>query len=865
MKYFFMSVLLMLSGIAAHTQTVDTLRIDLDTLMVSALPAPTPYQPSATLVWDIIHTKIALTFDRKGKTANAREWIELRPYAYATDTLVLDAKGMKIDSVAMMRMGKMSILKHTYQNDELKIRFDKKYAITDTVMLYLRYTAMPYARKTGGSSAIREDRGLYFINTDGRTPGKPAHIWTQGETESNSNWMITIDKPNTRFTTQLELTVPDTLTTLSNGALVKQIKTAPGLRTDIWKMDMPIQPYVVMMAIGKYSVIKDKWNNKEVSYYVEPEYAPFARQMFDHTTEMMTYFSKATGVPYPWNKYSQVVVRDYVSGAMENTSASLFGEYMNQNAREIADKDYEDVVAHELFHQWFGDYVTCESWSNTTVNESFANFGEQLWREYKYGTDVADELAWKDLQQYLASSRGNDPQLVRFKYDSREEVFDAISYNKGGAILRYLRHLIGAEAFDRAMKLYLTQNALKPAEAHHWRLAVEEATGRDWNWFFDQWYYHAGHPVLKVNYTYNDTTQLLTVNVTQTQDDSTMMYTLPLPAAVIYGTEVTSTEWHINRQSHTYTYAYKDGMRPVVIPDVLHVLPGEIKENKKTADWLVQYTASSDGISRRLAVQAATKQISDSVAQVILDKALADKLQSVRRYALGQLGRLQSDKYKKRWTEKVTDLAQSDRNNLVRAEAIETLGKWKVKAAYPIFLSAIWDSSYAVAGNALEALNKQDNETAYKLAVMLSKTDPKAGLETAVYTIIAAKGAAEDVPLLASKAKRAYGSDAVQLSLMLNNYLKSTTDDKAFETAVAAYVHLIVYETSTSSRSTCCSFFFQAVTEQKNKLKDDNKDTMVTATLRLEMLKQAANKILSEEQEVELKTKFEKLVKDNFE
>ncbi len=865
MKYFFVPVMLLLSGMSVHAQTVDTLRIDLDTLTVSAPPAITPYRPSATLVWDIIQTRIALTFDRKEKTANAREWIQLRPYAYATDTMMLDAKGMKIDSVALVASGKMSPVKFLYKDDELKIKFDRRFTSIDTVTIYLRYTAMPYARKTGGSSAITEDRGLYFINTDERTPGKAAHIWTQGETESNSNWMITIDKPNTRFTTQLELTVPDTLTTLSNGALVKQIKAAPGLRTDIWKMDMPIQPYAVMMAISKYAVIKDKWNNKEVSYLVEPEYAPYARQMFRNTTEMMTFFSKATGVRYPWNKYSQVVVRDYVSGAMENTTASLFGEYMNQNTREIADKDYEDVVAHELFHQWFGDYVTCESWSNTTVNESFANFGEQLWKEYKYGTDVADELAWKDLQQYLASSRGNDPQLVRFKYDSREEVFDAISYNKGGAILRYLRHLTSASVFEKAMQLYLTQNALKPAEAHQWRLAVEEATGSDWNWFFNQWYYHGGHPVLKVNYNYDDSAQLLTVNVTQIQEDSTMMYKLPLKTAIIYGNERTVINWEIENKTHIYSYPYKSGVRPVLIPDVLHVLPGEVKENKKTSEWLVQYTQGTDGISRRLAVQAANKQISDSAAQVIVDMALADKLQSVRRYAMGQLGRLQSDKYKKRWTEKVTELAQSDSNNLVRAEAIETLGNWKVKSAKPILLAAIWDSSYAVAGNALEALNKQDNDTAYKLALKLSKTNPKAGLETAVYTIIAGKGVADDVSLLSSKAKRSYGSDAVQLSLMLNNYLKNTTDDTAFATAVDAYVHLIIYETSTSSRSTCCSFFFQAVTEQKNKLKDDNKETAAKASARLAVLKLAAKKILGEEQAKELETKFEKLIKDNFE
>lgn len=865
MKNPLLYVLLLFVHISAYAQSADTLHIDLDTLTISATPAPTPYQPSATLVWDIIHTRIALSFDRIEKTAAAREWIKLRPYAYATDTLVLDAKGMKIDSVTMMWGGKLKTLSYTYQNDELKIRFDKKYETTDTIDLYLRYTAMPYARKSGGSSAIREDRGLYFINTDGRTPGKPAHIWTQGETESNSNWMITIDKPNTRFTTQLELTVPDSLTTLSNGALVKQIKTAPGMRTDVWKMDMPIQTYAVMMAIGKYSVAKDKWNNKEVNYYVEPEYAPYARLMFRHTTDMMTYFSKVTGVSYPWNKYSQVVVRDYVSGAMENTTASLFGEFMNQNPREIADKDYEDVVAHELFHQWFGDYVTCESWSNTTVNESFANFGEQLWREHKYGTESADELAWKDLQQYIAAARGNDPQLVRFKYDSREEVFDAISYNKGGAILRYLRHLIGPQAFSKAMQLYLTQNALKPAEAHHWRLAVEEATGQDWNWFFNQWYYHPGHPVLKVNYTYNDTTQLLTVSVTQTQDDSTMWYTLPLTTAVVYGSQVTTTQWHIQHQSHTYTFPYLNGVRPVLIPDVLHVLPGELKENKKSAQWLIQYMQAKDGISRRLAVQAATKQVSDSSAQVIIDQALADKLPNIRRYALGQIGRLQSDKYKKRWTDKVTEIATTDSNNLVRAEAIETLGNWKVKSIKPLLLSALWDSSYAVAGNALEALSKTEKDTAYKLALMLWKTKPKAALESAILTIVGNVAAAEDVQQLSQRAMKAYGGEAIQIALVLNNYLKNTTDNKAFETAANAYAHLVVYETSNSYRSTACSFFFQAVTEQKRKSTDTNSEVAALATARYAMLKQVANRILTEEQEPDLKTKFEKLIKDNFE
>lgn len=480
----FSCLLLSQASVSLGQQSDSVEHVDLDTIKVSVPAGAVPYQPSATRVWNILHTRVALSFDRKERTAAAREWLRLTPYFYSTDTVRLDAKGMKIDSVCMVVGKTLKAVPFTYTNDVLLVRPGKEYSRKDTLNLYLRYTSMPYARKSEGSAAITDDKGLYFINTDGREPAKEAHIWTQGETESNSHWMVTIDKPNTRFTTEIELTVPDSLTTLSNGAMVKQTKLPGGMRTDVWRMDKPIQAYAVMFAIGHYAVAKDSWNGKEVNYYVEPAYAPYAKHMFKNTPEMIGYFSRRTGVPFPWNKYSQVVVRDYVSGAMENTSASLFGEFMNLTDREMEDKSNEDIVSHELFHQWFGDYVTAESWSNLTVNESFANYGEQLWRYGKYGAVQGDILAWDDLRKYLMSTMGKDPQLVRFQYDDKEEMFDAISYNKGGAILHYLNTLIGDEAFDRAMNLYLTRNALSSGEAHQWRLAVEEATGQDWNWFF---------------------------------------------------------------------------------------------------------------------------------------------------------------------------------------------------------------------------------------------------------------------------------------------------------------------------------------------------------------------------------------------
>jgi aminopeptidase N len=874
MKSYFLSFVFLITPFVmlAQTNAEDTVEyITLDTLSVSAQAGPARYRAAATRVWEILHTRIALSFDPIGKTATAKEWIRLHPYCYATDTLVLDAKGMRIDSVMLVGRKSSVPLNYTYKDDELKIRFGKVYESNDTIEIHLKYLAMPYAATSGGSSAITEDRGLYFINTDNRVPYKPAHIWTQGETESNSRWMITIDKPNVRFTTQVELTIPDSLTTLSNGAIVKQIKQKNGLRTDIWKMDMPIQAYTVMFAIGKYSIVKDKWRNKEVNYYVEPAYAPYARQMFAYTTEMLEFFSVKTGVPYPWNKYSQVVVRDYVSGAMENTSASLFGEFMNQNSREIKDKGHEYIIAHELFHQWFGDYAGCESWSNLTVSESFANYGEQLWRRWKYGDAWADELAWGDLQRYITATRGSDPQLVRFYYDDREDMFDAVSYNKGGAILHYLNYMIGDAAFEKAMQLYLTQNALRATEAHHWRMAVEEATGQDWNWFFNQWYYHAGHPVLKVEYVYNDSLQRLTARVTQTQADSTFIYRLPLKTALLYGNDKTIIDWDISKRTHTFTYPYQKGQRPVLIPDCAHVLPGEIKENKTPDEWWVQWQNSTDYVSKIQAIQAAGRKMSDSVMQLILDRALTDTMASVKQYAIEQVSSAKSDRYRNRWMAAVLQAAKTDNSNKVRAAAFEVLGEWKTVMAKDAMLPAVWDSSYLVAGSALEALAVLDKDTAYLIAKRMIPTNPKGALDAVVWASIAARGADEDAVLFKEYAPHLAGMQKFNYATKLNTYMKNVVGDSSFATIADVYAAMVIYETMKSYRSAVGGYMFQAVTEQNKILnaasgaEDINKAGAAKAKVRLAILKKALERVVAAEQDAALKKKFEKLMQDNFE
>jgi aminopeptidase N len=278
--------------------------------------------------------------------------------------------------------------------------------------------------------------------------------------------------------------------TLSNGVLLSQKPLDAGMREDHWRMDQSVQVYAIMFAIGRFAIAKDSWrdpqgNLRDVHYYTEPAYAPYAhRDVQKHAGDDGFLLPGPPVCLIPWNKYNQVVVRDYVSGAMENTTASLFGEWMNQDSRQLLDASTDDVVAHELFHQWFGDYVTAESWSNLTLSESFATYSTQLWRRYKNGPASADEQAFEDLQRYLGAAEQSDPPLVRLYYQDKEDMFDRISYQKGACILRYINSITGDSLFNRAMEIYLKRNALRSAEASQWRLALEESTGRDWTQFF---------------------------------------------------------------------------------------------------------------------------------------------------------------------------------------------------------------------------------------------------------------------------------------------------------------------------------------------------------------------------------------------
>lgn len=772
------------------------------------------YRATTPRVWDIVHSAVALRFNYAKRTADGVAKLNIRPYLQAPDTLVLDAKGMKIDEVSLMREGAPVADPLRFSYDSLQLKIDVRGQNFGTISapqareFVIKYTAMPYRAKAGGSAAISEDRGLYFINTKHEIPGKPVQIWTQGETESNSHWLPTIDKPNQRTTTDIALIVPDTMQTLSNGTLIASKPFGAGLRRDEWRMDKPIQVYAIMFAIGRFDVAKEHYRDaqgqsQDVNYYTEPDFAPYAKGMFKGTPEMIEFFSKATGVPYPWGTYSQIVVRDYVSGAMENTSASLFGEFVNQNERQLLDYGSEDVVSHELFHQWFGDYVTAESWSNLTLNESFATFGEYLWRRHKYGQANADELAHQDLNRYLQASQKSDPPLVRFHYADKEAMFDRVSYQKGGSILRYIHSLVGDTLFNRAMKIYLSGNALQAAEATQWRLALEQATGTDWTQFFNEWYYHGGHPKLTIQYQYDDVAGKLTVRIRQqTSVDSSFKYNLAFRTAIWYGLTEKKQEltWNISNRNTSYTYVYKNNMRPLIIPDEGGFLPGIISEDKPLDDWLKQVKWSDSYRSKIRSIDAAVKAESQQMAIDIVRAGMMDKLPGVRADAFAQAATISRESWKTQLAAQVSFALQNESDNKVRAAALTLAGVWKQTKDEGEILKAVTDRSYLVGGAALAAMQQLDPNRAYTLASSLRDTNPKNALLYAVWAALVTKGNPQDIARFETMAPRFYGATKVAFANVLDDYAMAVTSDSVYKMTLNLLLKMATDESIKSYR-----------------------------------------------------------------
>ena len=488
----------------------------------------------------IHHLKLELRFDLPQQSVRGTATLTISPFADGLHSIELDAAEFSISSVRrlpphaepddspLVMIGATAVkLSFDTRQERLSIELDRAVNRDEEVIIEIAY-------------ACRPRKGLYFTQPDEAYPNKPHQIWSQGQTEDAHWWFPCADTPHQKMTTELFATVDEKYFALSNGALIGSLgNQAEQTITYHWRQEQPHPAYLVTVVIGEYELMQERLQGLPVEYYVYADRAEQGKKLFARTPEMLEFFADKFGYPYPFAKYSQILVDDFLFGAMENTSATTMTDRCLLDERAELDVNYEDIVAHELAHHWWGDLVTCKHWSEIWLNESFATYSEFLWREHTRGGDEARFALWQDFLTYLNEDFSSHRRPILFdRYRYSEELMDRHAYEKGACVLHMLRQVLGDEAFFRSMARYLRKFAFGVAETNDLKTAIEEVTGKNLHWFFDQWIYGAGYPELEVEYEWQRESKMLRLSVKQVQkaddeDDVVAAFRFPVEIEIV--------------------------------------------------------------------------------------------------------------------------------------------------------------------------------------------------------------------------------------------------------------------------------------------------------------------------------------------
>jgi aminopeptidase N len=478
--------------------------------------AGTPRRTERIRFFDVKHIKAELSIDTKKRELRGTVTHSLSPLHPYLQQVELDCgPQLKVSRVTVGPKGNRCTF--ATKDGKLAVTLDKAYGLGDTLELAIEYTGMP-------------DRGLYFVMPETPYPEKSLSFWTQGEAEDTHHWLPCYDYPNERATSEMIITAEKPLFVLSNGALVETQEHDGNTTTYHWKMNVPHSSYLISLAASDFAIYHDRAGDLPVDYYVAKHVdEATARRFMGHTPRMIRFYGEKLGQPYPYAKYAQVCVPDFIAGGMENISATTMTDSALHD--EIAQLEHQEdgLVAHELVHQWFGDLLTCKDWSHLWLNEGFASYFDPLYAQHDLGDDVF-RLEMKGSQDgYLGGDREYRRPIVESRYETSDDMFDGVTYSKGACVLHALRGLVGEEAWWRGIRGYVSTHKFDVVETDDLRTAMESAYGKDIKWFFDQWVYKAGHPELKVRWHYEDADKTVRVRIQQTQtlDDQTPLFCLP--------------------------------------------------------------------------------------------------------------------------------------------------------------------------------------------------------------------------------------------------------------------------------------------------------------------------------------------------
>jgi len=683
------------------------------------VPPSTQYIPSHD--YDQRNIKLDLRFDWEHEQAYGTAAITFAPLVNDLRRVEFDAARMTFNSVKLDNGTPLQFAADD-AHEKLRVTLDRAYQPTDVLTLVIDYRTNGVAKERGIAGF---GRGLTFIKPRPGDAARPRQIWSQGETEYNHYWFPCYDHPNDFTTTEIVATVEKPLQVISNGRLVNTRENSDGTRTFDWKIDQPHATYLTSIVVGEYTPVTGNYAGVPVTSYVYPNEANEGRLTTSRLPEMVKFFSEKTGVKYPYAKYAQTMTRDF-GGGMENISATTQTDNMILDARAMLDRDSDGLESHELAHQWFGDFVTCRTWADIWLNESFATYFQALWDEHRLGRDdflYADVKGNQD-QYYTAWARGNRRPIVTKFFAGPDAVFDTYAYPRGGAVLHMLRFTLGEENWWRAINHYLTKYAHQPVETEQFRIAIEEATGQSMDQFFDEWVYRMGHPVFRVTQNYDEATKQLTLTVRQEQKP---VADAPYPQAGLFRTPVeieigTTTGAHVERvmiePKEEQTFTFNSPTRPALVNFDYHgALIKQLTFDKPTDDLAYQLAHDEDVLGRiwalgqlatRLKNDATTAPERERIAGLIAAAATGDQFWGARLEAAVALNGTDDKAARASLI-----AAAKDKDARVRARAITSLAATKDATLAPVYEQALGDQSYGVIRAAAPALGQTKSTDAY--------------------------------------------------------------------------------------------------------------------------------------------------------
>ncbi len=679
--------------------------------------------------FDLLHVAVTLNIDYDNKVFTGRSKNTLAPLRAGLRQVRLHC-GPSLKVTECRLDGRLAFFKQ--EGEFVVLEVGDTLPIGKSLIATVAYSG---GQKQGGG--FGSEGGFHWLTPTEALPNKIG-FWTQGETNYNRQWAPTWDYPNDFATSETVTTVPAGWSVIGNGKKVSDM-VQNGRRTVHWKMTQPHATYLLSLAAGPMDIQKARWEGVELFYTAPRGSKELLAASFSDTPDMLSFYSKITGVKYVWPKYAQNAVYEF-GGGMENVSSTTLGAFSLAHPRD-GFRPMASLNAHELAHQWFGDLVSCRDWGHSWLNESFADIFQWLYFEHSRGKNAYDREVSDGIQSYLRESKRYKRPIATNFYNSPDDMFDSHTYPKGGAVLHTLRKQLGDESFFKGINLYLTRHRHQPVETPDLVRAMTDATGINVQPFFTQWILKPGHPVLEYSWRWDNDAVVLSVKQTQDTTDGTPIYQIPTHIGLIEGGKLERVPVTLDGATQEIRLTRK--VRPdAALLDPDHSFLAEWNHAFAPDERLSVVLSAPSGLDREIALDALLADLptDDAISQIV--RAIEsdnDRFPAIE--SLRSLANLKKENLRPLWRKLLTHPS-----DLRRRDALDALGKLPknpddLKTIRAIALDDA--QSFSVVAAAVTVLGEQAPKENLDVFALCEKLTERGGVARAARE---AKKKAEEAP-----------------------------------------------------------------------------------------------------------------------